>query len=163
MGKLEDDVKSLKDEVAEIKRLVNQVSFNVVRVMGTLDKGVAPAVNGDSEGVVGSVSVDLGPLEDRIERIEQEMSTKSDLTTLNEKVEELVSERIKKADEMQERASNLLDKGMELVELEATLAEIKSLLEERILGDDVEEYRRIENWCLIFINSQETIEDKLEV
>ncbi|MCG3225613.1 MAG: hypothetical protein H7645_01735 [Candidatus Heimdallarchaeota archaeon] len=139
MGKLEDDVKSLKDEVAEIKRLVNQVSFNVVRVMGTLDKGVAPAVNGDSEGVVGSVSVDLGPLEDRIERIEQEMSTKSDLTTLNEKVEELVSERIKKADEMQERASNLLDKGMELVELEATLAEIKSLLEERILGDDVEE------------------------
>ena len=139
MGKLEDDIKSLKDEVDEIKRLVNQVSFNVVRVMGTLEKGVAPAVNGDSEGVVGSVSVDLGPLEDRIERIEQEMSTKSDLTTLNEKVEELVSERIKKADEMQERASNLLDKGMELVELEATLAEIKSLLEERILGDDVEE------------------------
>ena len=139
MGKLEDDVKSLKDEVDEIKRLVNQVSFNVVRVMGTLEKGVAPAVNGDSEGVVGSVSVDLGPLEDRIERIEQEMSTKSDLTTLNEKVEELVSERIKKADEMQERASNLLDKGMELVELEATLAEIKSLLEERILGDEVEE------------------------
>ena len=139
MGKLEDDIKSLKDEVDEIKRLVNQVSFNVVRVMGTLEKGVAPAVNGDSEGVVGSVSVDLGPLEDRIERIEQEMSTKSDLTTLNEKVEELVSERIKKADEMQERASNLLDKGMELVELEATLAEIKSLLEERILGDEVEE------------------------
>lgn len=139
MGKLEDDIKSLKDEMAEIKRLVNQVSFNVVRVMGTLDKGVAPAVSGDSEGVIGSVSVDLGPLEDRIERIEQEMSTKSDLTTLNEKVEELVSERIKKADEMQERASNLLDKGMELVELEATLAEIKSLLEERILGDDVEE------------------------
>lgn len=139
MGKLEDDVKSLKDEVAEIKRLVNQVSFNVVRVMGTLDKGVASAVNGDSEGVVGSVSVDLGPLEDRIERIEQEMSTKSDLIALNEKVEELVSEKIKKADEMQERASNLLDKGMELVELEATLAEIKSLLEERILGDEVEE------------------------
>ncbi len=139
MGKLEDDIKSLKDEVAEIKRLVNQVSFNVVRVMGTLEKGVVPTVNGDSEGVVGSVSVDLGPLEDRIERIEQEMSTKSDLTTLNEKVEELVSERIKKADEMQERASNLLDKGMELVELEATLAEIKSLLEERILGDEVEE------------------------
>ncbi|MHA1954185.1 MAG: hypothetical protein ACW96U_09605 [Candidatus Heimdallarchaeaceae archaeon] len=139
MGKLEDDIKSLKDEVDEIKRLVNQVSFNVVRIMGTLDKGVTPTVNGDSEGVVGSVSVDLGPLEDRIERIEQKMGTKSDLTTLNEKVEELVSERIKKADEMQERASNLLDKGMELVELEATLAEIKSLLEERILGDEVEE------------------------
>ncbi|NPD87859.1 MAG: hypothetical protein HGN29_04000 [Asgard group archaeon] len=139
MGKLEDDVKSLKDEVDEIKRLVNQVSFNVVRIMGTLDKGVTPAVSGDSEGVVGSVSVDLGPLEDRIEKIEQEMSTRSDLAALNEKVEDLVSERIKKADEMQIRASNLLDKGMELVELEATLVEIKSLLEERILGDEGEE------------------------
>jgi hypothetical protein len=139
MGKLEDDVKSLKDEVDEIKRLVNQVSFNVVRIMGTLDKGIAPTASGDSEGVVGSVSVDLGPLEDRIERIEQEMSTKSDLTSLQEKVDELVSDRITKADEMQERASNLLDKGMGLVELEATLAEIKSLLEERILGDEVEE------------------------
>jgi len=37
---------------------------------------------------------------------------------------------------MQERSSNLLEKGMELVELEATLAEIKSLLEERILGEE---------------------------
>lgn len=138
MGRIEDDLKSLKDEVDELKRLINQISFNVVRIMGTLEKGVTPTASGDSEGVVGSVSVDLGPLEDRIEKIEQEMSTKSDLTSLNEKVDELVSERIKKADEMQERASNLLDKGMELVELEATLAEIKSLLEERILGDEVE-------------------------
>jgi hypothetical protein len=104
--------------------------------MGTLDKGVPAAMGENGESVVGSVSVDLGPLEDRIERIEQEMSTKSDLVSLKEQVEGLVSDRVKKAEEMQERASNLLDKGMELVELEATLVEIKSLLEERILGDE---------------------------
>jgi len=44
MGKLEDDVKNLKDEVAELKRLLNQVSFNIVRIMGTLEKGVKAAV-----------------------------------------------------------------------------------------------------------------------
>ncbi|MFW9853171.1 MAG: hypothetical protein ACFFDS_09520 [Candidatus Thorarchaeota archaeon] len=139
MGKIEDDLKTLKDEVEELKRILNQVSFNVVRIMGTLEKGVVPSSDSDSEGVVGSVSIDLGPIEDRIERIEQDMSSKQDLADLKGQVENLVSERIKKADEMQERASNLLEKGMELVELEATLAEIKSLLEERILGDEVEE------------------------
>ena len=135
MGKLEDDVKSLKDDVEEIKKLVNQVSFNIVRIMGTLEKGV-PTSGDASEGVVGSVSVDLGPLEDRIESIEKNMSTKEDLSGLRTQVENLVSERIQKAEDMQERSSNLLEKGMELVELEATLAEIKSLLEERILGDE---------------------------
>lgn len=135
MGKLEDDVKSLKDDVEEIKKLVNQVSFNVVRIMGTLEKGV-PTSGESSEGVVGAVSVDLGPLEDRIESIEKNMSTKEDLSGLRTQVENLVSERIQKAEDMQERSSNLLEKGMELVELEATLAEIKSLLEERILGDE---------------------------
>ena len=139
MGKIEDDLKTLKDEVEELKRILNQVSFNVVRIMGTLEKGVVPSSDSDAEGVVGSVSVDLGPIEDRIEKIEEAMGSKQDLANLKEQVENLVSERIKKADEMQERASNLLEKGMELVELEATLAEIKSLLEERILGDEVEE------------------------
>ncbi len=139
MGKIEDDLKTLKDEVEELKRILNQVSFNVVRIMGTLEKGVVPSSDPDAEGVVGSVSVDLGPIEDRIEKIEDAMGSKQDLAELKGQVENLVSDRIKKADEMQERASNLLEKGMELVELEATLAEIKSLLEERILGDEVEE------------------------
>ena len=138
MGKLEDDVKNIKEQVEELQKLVNNMGFNVVRIMGTLEKGVVPSADGDSEGIVGSVSVDLGPLEDKIEKLEKSMSTKEDLVQIKEQIENLVSEKIQKAEEMQERASNLLDKGMELVELEATLAEIKSLLEERILGDDVE-------------------------
>lgn len=138
MGKLEDDVKNIKEEIEEIKRLVNQLSFNVVRIMGTLEKGVKAPVSADGEIVSGGVSVDLGPLEDRIERIENEMSTKTDFAELKSKIEEISSEKIQKAENMQERATNLLEKGMELVELEATLAEIKSLLEERILGNESE-------------------------
>ena len=71
MGKIEDDLKTLKDEVEELKRILNQLSFNVVRIMGTLDKGVVPSSDPDAEGIVGSVSVDLGPIEDRIEKIEE--------------------------------------------------------------------------------------------
>ena len=140
MPKLEDDVKSLKDEIEEIKRVVNQISFNIVRMMGALEKTGGTSSDGtSSEGSVGSVSVDLGPLEDKIDRIESMMSTKADLAGLREQVETVASEKIKSAENMQERATNLLEKGMELVELEATLAEIKSLLEERILGDESEE------------------------
>ncbi len=138
MGKLEDDVKNIKEQVEELQKLVNNMSFNVIRIMGTLEKGVAPSVDGESGGEVGSVSVDLGPLEDKLEQLETSMITKEDLGQIKEQIDNLVSEKIQKAEDMQERASNLLDKGMELVELEATLAEIKSLLEERILGDDVE-------------------------
>ena len=70
MPKLEDDVKSLKDEIEEIKKVVNQISFNIVRMMGTLDKTGGGSEGTSSEGSVGSVSVDLGPLEDKIDRIE---------------------------------------------------------------------------------------------
>ncbi|MHA1345845.1 MAG: hypothetical protein ACTSVO_05175 [Candidatus Heimdallarchaeaceae archaeon] len=140
MPKLEDDVKDLKAEIEEIKRVANQISFNIVRIMGTLEKtGGTSSADISSDGSGGSVSVDLGPLEDKIERIESMMSTKADLASLKEEVEKLGSEKIKNAENMQERATNLLEKGMELVELEATLAEIKSLLEERILGDESEE------------------------
>ena len=136
MGKLEDDVKSVKEQVEELQKIVNQISFNVVRIMGTLEKGVTSSGIDDSEGSLSGVSVDLGPIEDKIEKLEMTMSTKEDLALLKNQVEQLVSDRIKKAEELQERANNLLEKGMELIELEATLAEIKSLLEERILGDD---------------------------
>ncbi|MHA1222143.1 MAG: hypothetical protein ACTSP3_02545 [Candidatus Heimdallarchaeaceae archaeon] len=67
------------------------------------------------------------------------MTSKEDLSDLKSQIDKLVTDKIKKAEEMQERATNLLEKGMELVELKSTLAEIKSLLEERILGDEVEE------------------------
>lgn len=136
MGKLEDDVKNIKEQVEELHKIVNQVSFNLVRIMGTLDKGVPSSGDGSSEGSLGGVSVDLGPIEDKIEKLEATMITKDDFTQLKDQVEQLVSDRIKKAEDLQERANNLLEKGMELIELEATLAEIKSLLEERILGDD---------------------------
>ena len=136
MGKLEDDVKNIKEQVEDLQKIVNQVSFNIVRIMGTLERGVPSSGDGDSEGSLGGVSVDLGPIEEKIEKLETTMSTKDDLAKLKEQVEQIVSDRITKAEELQERANNLLEKGMELIELEATLAEIKSLLEERILGDD---------------------------
>ncbi|MHA1303479.1 MAG: hypothetical protein ACTSQE_03075 [Candidatus Heimdallarchaeaceae archaeon] len=141
MVKLETEIKNIREEIEELKRSLNQMNFNLIRIMGTLEKGVGvSSQTEDGEPVVGSVSVDLGPLEDRIEKIEEDMATKSEVEQIIKKVDELVSEKIANAEKMQERAHNLLEKGMELIELQSIMAEIKTLLEERILGDlDVEE------------------------
>ncbi len=141
MGKLEEDIKSLKETVEELKKSVNQIAFNVIRLMGTLEKGIKTSGATVSEEGISSVSVDLGPIEERIEKIDESMVTKEDVEQITEQLKKLSSDKIAKAEAMQERASNLLEKGMELVELEATLAEVKSLLEERILDSKEEEQK----------------------
>ncbi|UJG40627.1 MAG: hypothetical protein K9W45_12430 [Candidatus Heimdallarchaeum aukensis] len=141
MVKIETEIKNIKADIEELKRTLNQMNFNLVRIMGTIEKGIASvSTTEDGEKVVTSgVSVDLGPIEDKIEKLEKEMVTKKELSKLEARVSEIVSEKIKRAEETQDRAQNLLEKGMELVELQSTLAEIKTLLEERILGDLEEE------------------------
>jgi len=141
MGKLEEDIKSLKETVEEVKKSVNQIAFNVIRLMGTLEKGIKTSGATVSDEGISSVSVDLGPIEERIEKLDESMVNKEDVEQILEQLKKLSSDRIAKAEAMQERASNLLEKGMELVELEATLAEVKSLLEERILDSKEEEQK----------------------
>lgn len=141
MGKLEEDIKSLKETVEELKKSVNQIGFNVIRLMGTLEKGIKTSGTTVSDEGISSVSVDLGPIEERIEKLDKSMVTKEDVEEIAAQLKKLSSDKIVKAEAMQERASNLLEKGMELVELEATLAEVKSLLEERILDSKEEEQK----------------------
>lgn len=141
MGKLEEDIKSLKETVEELKKSVNQIAFNVIRLMGTLEKGIKTSGATVSDEGISSVSVDLGPIEERIEKLDKSMVNKEDVEQILEQLKKLSSDKIAKAEAMQERASNLLEKGMELVELEATLAEVKSLLEERILDSKEEEQK----------------------
>lgn len=141
MGKLEEDIKSLKETVEELKKSINQIAFNVIRLMGTLEKGIKTSGATVSDEGISSVSVDLGPIEERIEKLDKSMVTKEDVEEIAAQLKKLSSDKITKAEAMQERASNLLEKGMELVELEATLAEVKSLLEERILDSNEEEQK----------------------
>ena len=141
MGKLEEDIKSLKETVEELKKSINQIAFNVIRLMGTLEKGIKTSGTTVSDEGISSVSVDLGPIEERIEKLDKSMVTKEDVEQITVHLKKLSSDKIVKAEAMQERASNLLEKGMELVELEATLAEVKSLLEERILDSKEEEQK----------------------
>ena len=115
MGKLEEDIKSLKETVEELKKSINQIAFNVIRLMGTLEKGIKTSGTTVSDEGISSVSVDLGPIEERIEKLDESMVTKEDVEQITVHLKKLSSDKIVKAEAMQERASNLLEKGMELV------------------------------------------------
>ncbi len=137
MAKIETELKNIKDELMTLKNQLNELKFNIVRIMGTLEKGVGMVSQTEDGGgaVTGSVSVDLGPLEDRIEKLEKKIATRDAVEKVIARLDELVSEKIKSSEQMQERANNLLEKGMELVELNSVMLEVKNLLEERIIGD----------------------------
>jgi hypothetical protein len=68
---------------------------------------------------------------ENIQKIEQYM-----LSIRNE-LEKLISGKIKEAEEVMNRSTALLEKGLALVELESLLREIKSYLEELVMGNKV--------------------------
>jgi len=68
---------------------------------------------------------------ENIQKIEQYM-----LDIRNE-LEKLTSGKIKEAEEVMNRSTALLEKGLALVELESLLREIKSYLEELVMGNKV--------------------------
>jgi len=68
---------------------------------------------------------------ENIQKIEQYM-----LSIRNE-LEKLTSGKIKEAEEVMNRSTALLEKGLALVELESLLREIKSYLEELVMGNKV--------------------------
>ncbi|MHA2329628.1 MAG: hypothetical protein ACXACR_14020 [Candidatus Hodarchaeales archaeon] len=68
---------------------------------------------------------------ENIQKIEQYM-----LDIRNE-LEKLTSGKLKEAEEVMNRSTTLLEKGLALVELESLLREIKSYLEELVMGNKV--------------------------
>ena len=89
---------------------------------------------GSGEGSSGPITanVDLGPIEDRLDELTKKLITREEVERLEKRVEELASERIKEAQETISRVTALFQSGLEMVKLESTLADVKSLLEETV-------------------------------
>jgi predicted transcriptional regulator len=59
------------------------------------------------------------------------------MLNIHKELEKLTSGKIKEAEEVMNRSTTLLEKGLALVELESLLREIKSYLEELVMGNKV--------------------------
>jgi hypothetical protein len=108
-------------------------NHNIVRLLSTIGKQPI-ASEGGASASGGTATVDLGPIEERLDELQSNLISKTDFDQLVRRVEELNSEKMREAQTTIDRVTSLLEQGLELVRLENTLNDLKSLLEETVLG-----------------------------
>ncbi|MHA2251881.1 MAG: hypothetical protein ACXAD7_16070 [Candidatus Kariarchaeaceae archaeon] len=134
MAKLDEDVKEIKQNVNNLVNEINQIKFNVLRIHSELSKiegGGGGGGGGSFDGPV-TAAVDLGPVEERLDELTKKLVTREEISKIEKRIEELASERIREAQETISRVTALFQSGLEMVKLESTLADVKSLLEETV-------------------------------
>ena len=135
MAKIDDEVKELKQMIAQMSNDIKQLNFGILRITSDLQKMEGGGGGGGSSAAPGSpitAQVDMGPFEDRLDELTKKLITRAEIEKLEKRVEELASERIKEAQETISRVTALFQSGLEMVKLESTLADVKSLLEEAV-------------------------------
>ena len=132
MAKLEDEIKTLTATVNNMANEISQVKFSIMRLQNDISnfEGGGGSIE---PGQVVTAAVDLGPIEERLDLITKGLIGKEDINRLEKRLEDLSSERIKESQETLSRVTALFQSGLEMVKIESTLQDLKSLLEETIL------------------------------
>jgi len=135
LAKLDEDVKEIKQNLNNLVNEINQIKFNVLRIHSDLSKiegGGGGGGGGSSHDGPVTAAVDLGPVEERLDELTKKLVTREEISKIEKRIEELASERIREAQETISRVTALFQSGLEMVKLESTLADVKSLLEETV-------------------------------
>ncbi|MEA2071411.1 MAG: hypothetical protein U9O98_08985 [Asgard group archaeon] len=133
MAKIDQEVRELKSSVSKLDEKIGQLQFYLIQIMNKLDEEGVPTGEESTAAVSsGNVSVDISPLEDRLEELSKEMITKKDIEPLKEELTKLRSERMKEADETIDKVTVLLEKGLALTELTSSLRAIEAHLQELV-------------------------------
>ena len=139
MGKEEKMLTELLDKVSALEDKLTNMEFLMVQGMGT--GGAAPkspTLASVSAPQAGPVEVDLAPLEKRIKDIENNISEiMSKMNNLTELTSTMKTEKTQKADELITQATSLLEKGLQLTELETTMLELKDRIQEIVIQLEV--------------------------
>ncbi|MEX2721678.1 MAG: hypothetical protein Q6362_009770 [Candidatus Wukongarchaeota archaeon] len=132
MGKTEEMLEQILEKIDEMAGSIQKFGFVLVQIASKLDE----VAKGGGFGVktsVQTVDVDLSPIEERLEEIAKETVKKQDFEELRSEVDKLVGGKVKEAEETVKKATSLLERGLELVDLESSLFDVKTYLEEMIL------------------------------
>jgi hypothetical protein len=132
MGKTEEMLEQIIGKLDEMAGTIQKFGFMLVQIASKFDE-VAKGGGVSAKPSVQTVEVDLGPIEERLEEIAKETVKKQDFEELRSEVDKLVGGKIKEAEETVKKATSLLERGLELVDLESSLFDVKTYLEEMIL------------------------------
>ncbi len=139
MGKEEKMLSELLEKVSALEDKLTNMEFLMVQGMGSGGPTLkTPSFSSASAPITGPVEVDLAPLERRISEIEgnvTEMMNK--LNNLADLTSALKTEKTQKADELISQATSLLEKGLQLTELETTMLELKDRIQEIVIQLEV--------------------------
>ena len=138
----QEEEKMLEELLAKVEALEDKITnmeFLMVQGMGTggsMPSSLSPTYTSSIPS--GSVEVDLTPLENRISQLEVNISNiMNSIKTLSDLTSKIKTERTQKADELITQATTLLEKGLQLTELETTMLELKDRIEEIIVQLEV--------------------------
>ena len=134
MAKIEQEVKEMKEAIAKLDDKIGQLQFFLVQIMNKLgDEGTTVSSGAAAPAAAtGSVSVDITPLEERLAQLTNIMATKADIEPVVQELAKLRDERMKEAEDTIDNVTVLLEKGLALTELTASLKEIETHLQELI-------------------------------
>jgi hypothetical protein len=138
MVKDEKILTDLLEKVSNLEDKLTNMEFLLVQGMGT--GGSTPVVTtvSSSGSPSGPVKVDLAPIEGRLATLETNFADLAKkIILLTEITSKIKTERTEKADELITQATTLLEKGLQLTELETTLIELKDRMEEIVIQLEV--------------------------
>lgn len=133
LAKLEQDIKEIKGALAKLDDKIGQVQFQVIRLLNLIGEGGAISPGSTAPvATPGGIQVDITPLEERLEQLSKTMVTKTDLEPLITDLKRIRDERMKEAEETIDNVTVLLEKGLALTEMTASLKQIEAHLEELV-------------------------------
>ncbi|MFX0090118.1 MAG: hypothetical protein ACFFBD_00025 [Candidatus Hodarchaeota archaeon] len=117
----------LEDISIALSELSDKVDIMMIQVQSGGGGGgvITPAA--------GTVSADLSPIQSRLDILEENMVTREEFNSLREQLQVLTSGKVEKADSIIANATRLIERGLQLTELETVLLEIKEKLDELIV------------------------------
>lgn len=133
LAKIEQEVKEMKETVAGLEGKIDKMQFFLIQIMNKLGESGDATSNGAPVGAAsGPISVDITPLEERLEQLSKSMVSKADIDLITQALNNLRDERVKEAEDTIDNVTVLLEKGLALTELAASLKEIEAHLQELI-------------------------------
>ncbi len=133
LAKIEQEVKEMKAAITELEGKIDKIQFFLIQIMNKLGEGGEATVSSTPVAATsGPVSVDITPLEERLEILSRTLASKADLEPINQALSKIHAERLKEAEDTIDNVTALLEKGLALTEITASLKEIEAHLQELI-------------------------------
>jgi len=101
LAKIEQEVKEMKTAITELEGKIDKLQFFLVQIMNKVSEegDQASSESTTSAAPGGSISVDITPLEERLEQLSKTMVSKADLEPITQALNSLHDERVKEAED----------------------------------------------------------------